>query len=66
MSINSQISELAAKILALYIETNKISDVKGEFLGLLIRTINGKRAVLQKKGREILANLKTRAGTTFL
>jgi hypothetical protein len=34
-----------------YIETNKIVDVNGEFLGQLARIINGKRAVLQKKGR---------------
>lgn len=51
MSLNSQISELGAKILYEYVENNKITEINGEFLSLLIRTINGKRAVLQKKGR---------------
>lgn len=51
LSLNSQISELAAKILALYIENNNICDLSGEFLSLLAKIINGKRAVLQKKGK---------------
>jgi len=51
LSINSQISELGAKTLYEYIENNKICELNGEFLSLLMRTINGKRAVLQKKGK---------------
>ena len=51
LSLKSQISELAAKILVLYIENNKISDLSGEFMSLLAKIINGKRAVLQKRGK---------------
>lgn len=51
LSLNSHISELGAKILVLYIENNKISQLNGQFLSVLIKIINGKRAVVQKKGK---------------
>lgn len=66
LSLNGQISELGAKILCDYVENNKITEVNGDFLTLLMRTINGKRAVLQKKGTEILNSFRSRLGTHSL
>lgn len=66
LSVNSVIAELAAKILVSYIENNKICEVNGDFIYMLYRTINGKRALLQRKGREILNNLKKRLGNLAL
>ena len=43
-------------------ENNKIIDVNSEFLKMLGKNINGKRAFLQRKGKEILNGLKKRMG----
>ena len=41
-------------------ENNKIQEVDEHFMRILAKNINGKRAVLQRKGKEILWGLKKR------
>ena len=59
-SINGQISEYAIKLLSDMIQNNKKYEADGKFLKRLSHNLNGKRAVLQKRAREILNNLKQR------
>ena len=61
-SANGQISEFAIKLLSEMIQNNKKYESDGKFLKRLSHNLNGKRAVLQKRAREILANLKEREG----
>lgn len=56
---------MGAKILYDYVQNNKIVEINGDFLSLIIRTINGKRAVLIKKGKEILNSFKVRLGKYY-
>lgn len=50
-SNNGNIAELAIKTMADYTENNKIDFVNDEFLSLLAKNIEGKRSILQKKGK---------------
>jgi formate dehydrogenase maturation protein FdhE len=59
---NGQISELAMRLVGEMLENNKEWRVDGKFLKSLSGNLNGKRALVQKKAREILRNLKEREG----
>lgn len=59
---NGQISELAMRLVGEMLENNKEWRVDGKFLKSLSGNLNGKRAVVQKKAREILRTLKEREG----
>ena len=61
-SANGQISELAIKLLSEMIQNNKNYEADGRFLKNLSHNLNGKRAILQKRAKEILKNLKQREG----
>jgi hypothetical protein len=61
-SANGQISELAIRLLVEMVQNNKKYEADGKFLKILSQNLNGKRAVLQKKAKEILAVLKQREG----
>ena len=50
-SNNGNISELGIKILVEYMENNQTKEVDGEFLGILAKNIEGKRSILQKRGK---------------
>lgn len=61
-SNNGSISELAITKLCDFIELNKICEFDHTFYQILSINLEGKRAVLQKKAKEILQNLKKRIG----
>ena len=65
-SANGQISELAIKLLSEMIQHNKNYESDDKFLKNLSQNLNGKRAVLQKRAKEILNNLKQREGAEKL
>ena len=50
-SNNGNISELGIKVLGEFMENNKTKEVDGEFLGILAKNIEGKRSILQKRGK---------------
>lgn len=64
-SNNGQISELAAKILQECIENNKVSDLNPKLMVTIAQMTNGNRALLQKRGRELLIYFKKQKGTTL-
>jgi hypothetical protein len=57
---------LAIKLLSEMIQNNKKYEVDGKFLKSLSHNLNGKRAVLQKRAKEILISLKQREGEETL
>lgn len=57
---NGHISELAIRLVGEMLENNKAWQADGRFLKSLSSNLNGKRAVVQKKAREILKTLKDR------
>lgn len=59
---NGVISELAIKLVGEMLEHKKDYEVDSRFLKNLSSNLNGKRAVVQKKAREILKGLKERVG----
>lgn len=61
-SPNGVISELAIKLVGEMLDHKKDYEVDSRFLKNLSSNLNGKRAVVQKKAREILKGLRDRVG----
>ncbi len=59
---NGTISELAIKVLSDMIQNRKEWEADGKFLKSLSGSLVGKRAVVQRKAKEILQALKKRSG----
>ena len=65
-SHHSSISEEAIRILCEYLEFNKVSEFSPGFYRILSINLDGKRAVLQKRAKEIIQNLKNRIGSNLI
>ena len=57
-SNNGAISELGIRVMGEFMDSNQVKEVDEEFLSILAKNMAGKRAVLEKKGREILLGLR--------